>query len=139
VILHGANLTFIFWGLLNAIYFIPLLLGKANRRHLENISEGRIQPTVKRCCKILFHLFSTVFGWIFFRAQSTPTHSIISVIFTGNFFVWYEFADLWRVLLTSALLFSLMQSNGLDETINMHSQSHLSRVKKFTDLHFTIL
>ena len=25
---HGANWTFIFWGFLNALYFIPLILSK---------------------------------------------------------------------------------------------------------------
>lgn len=71
---HGANLTFIFWGLLNAIYFIPLLLGKTNRRHLGNISEGRLLPTIGDSLKIMLTFSLTVFGWIFFRAQSI-THA----------------------------------------------------------------
>jgi alginate O-acetyltransferase complex protein AlgI len=32
---HGANWTFIFWGLLNALYIIPLILNNANRKNLE--------------------------------------------------------------------------------------------------------
>lgn len=102
---HGANLTFIFWGLLNAIYFVPLLLGKANRRHLGNISEGRILPTMKDAIKILLTFTIIVFGWIFFRAQSiNHAFEYIGGIFNKNFFTWYEFDDLWRVLLTSALV-----------------------------------
>ena len=34
---HGANWTYIFWGALNAIYFLPLLLRKRNRIHTSSI------------------------------------------------------------------------------------------------------
>jgi len=30
---HGANWTFVFWGFINALYFIPLLLTNRNRKH----------------------------------------------------------------------------------------------------------
>ena len=32
---HGANWTFIIWGLLNALYFLPFLLTKRNRKNLD--------------------------------------------------------------------------------------------------------
>lgn len=38
---HGANWTFIAWGALNAIYFLPLLLLNKNRNNLETVAEGR--------------------------------------------------------------------------------------------------
>ena len=34
---HGANWTFIVWGALNALYFLPLLLYNKNRKYLEVI------------------------------------------------------------------------------------------------------
>lgn len=36
---HGANWTFIVWGALNAIYFLPLLLAKKNRSNLDIIGK----------------------------------------------------------------------------------------------------
>ena len=39
---HGANWTFIAWGLLNAIYFLPLLLTSKNRVNLGVVADGRI-------------------------------------------------------------------------------------------------
>ncbi|MFD1079537.1 MBOAT family O-acyltransferase, partial [Longispora fulva] len=41
---HGANWTFLIWGGLNAIFFIPLLIKKRNRKHLNGIAIGRIFP-----------------------------------------------------------------------------------------------
>lgn len=67
---HGANWTFIFWGMLNAIYFLPLLLMKKNRCHLEVVASGKIFPSAK---EVLFmgstFLLSTL-AWIFFRAEN---------------------------------------------------------------------
>ena len=36
---HGANWTFIVWGALNALFFIPLLLMKTNRNNLEIVAQ----------------------------------------------------------------------------------------------------
>ena len=66
---HGANWTFIFWGLLNAIYFIPLLIKNRNRENLNIIAEGRILPSIKELFGMFFTFLMIVLGWIFFRAN----------------------------------------------------------------------
>jgi D-alanyl-lipoteichoic acid acyltransferase DltB (MBOAT superfamily) len=33
---HGANWTYLAWGFLNGLYFLPLLLLKRNRTNIEN-------------------------------------------------------------------------------------------------------
>ena len=43
---HGANWTFIVWGALNAIYFLPLLLTKKNRNHIDIVAKGKQFPTL---------------------------------------------------------------------------------------------
>jgi D-alanyl-lipoteichoic acid acyltransferase DltB (MBOAT superfamily) len=67
---HGANWTFIFWGLLNAIYFIPLLLSERNRVNLNIVSENKILPSFKETLQIFTTFFITCFAWIFFRSTS---------------------------------------------------------------------
>ena len=67
---HGANWTYILWGALNAIYFIPLMLTQKNRRHIEAISSDRIFPTATEVFKISLTFVLTLFAWIFFRAKS---------------------------------------------------------------------
>ena len=44
---HGANWTFIAWGVLNAIYFLPLLLTENNRVNLDLVAKGKPLPNLK--------------------------------------------------------------------------------------------
>lgn len=66
---HGANWTFIVWGLLNAIYFMPLLLTNKNRDNLQIVAAGKTFPTIKELFSMLLTFGLTVFAWIFFRAK----------------------------------------------------------------------
>ncbi len=67
---HGANWTFIIWGFLNALYFLPLLVAKKNRNHLDTVAESKVLPSIKELLSITFTFGLTVFAWIFFRANS---------------------------------------------------------------------
>lgn len=67
---HGANWTFAFWGLLNALYFLPLLLRDKNRNNLDDPAEGRRTPTLREVFAILGTFFITTLAWVFFRAAS---------------------------------------------------------------------
>ena len=71
---HGANWTFIVWGLLNAIYFLPLLITDNNRNNIEIVAKGRSLPTFRELISILVTFGLTVIAWIFFRAESV-THA----------------------------------------------------------------
>ncbi|MDW7692605.1 MBOAT family O-acyltransferase [Flammeovirgaceae bacterium SG7u.111] len=67
---HGANWTFIIWGALNAIYFLPLLLTKNNRSHIEIIAKGKLLPTFREITFMLITFSLSVLAWIFFRAEN---------------------------------------------------------------------
>jgi len=67
---HGANWTFIIWGALNAIYFLPLLLTNNNRKNLGVVAEGKLLPTFREIIAMLTTFLLTVFAWIFFRAEN---------------------------------------------------------------------
>jgi len=67
---HGANWTFIIWGVLNAIYFLPLLLTNNNRNNLETVAQGKLFPSLKELLLMLLTFGLTVFAWIFFRAEN---------------------------------------------------------------------
>lgn len=67
---HGANWTFVAWGFLNALYFLPLLLGNRNRRYTGDIAEGKILPGAREAIQILTTFLITVLAWVFFRAES---------------------------------------------------------------------
>ncbi len=77
---HGANWTFIIWGLLNALYFIPLMLMNTNRKNTDSITTKLPKPL--DLVKILFTYLLVVFAWVFFRAEDiSHAFSYISNIF----------------------------------------------------------
>jgi D-alanyl-lipoteichoic acid acyltransferase DltB (MBOAT superfamily) len=69
---HGANWTFVIWGLLNALYFMPLLLLSRNRANLDTVAPGRRLPSLRDVSAIAVTFAFTCFAWIFFRAESVP-------------------------------------------------------------------
>ena len=84
---HGANWTFVIWGLYNAILFIPLLLSKRNRIYLDVVAKGKILPTIKELISILTTFILAVLGWIIFRAASiTEAINYIGIIFSKSIF-----------------------------------------------------
>ncbi len=95
---HGANWTFIAWGLLNAVYFLPLLLRARNRDHLGPIAPGRLLPSAADALRMAFTFALACFGWIFFRAKDigqalryitrilTTTLKPVSLAHAGDYF-----------------------------------------------------
>lgn len=67
---HGANWTFIIWGALNALYFLPLLLTNNNRNNLETVAAGKLFPNLKEIGMMALTFGLTVLAWIFFRADN---------------------------------------------------------------------
>ena len=84
---HGANWTFIIWGALNAIYFLPLLLTNNNRKNLGIVAEGKLLPSFRELFAMLTTFILTVFAWIFFRAEDlNHAFSYIGEIFSESVF-----------------------------------------------------
>jgi D-alanyl-lipoteichoic acid acyltransferase DltB (MBOAT superfamily) len=67
---HGANWTFIFWGFLNALYFMPLLLLGWNRTNIGTVAEDRMLPSMREFFQMAVTFAMAAFAWIFFRAAS---------------------------------------------------------------------
>lgn len=65
---HGANWTFIVWGFLHALFFIPLLLGGTNRKHKDTVAAGRWLPSFQDVLNMVFTFSLVCVAWIFFRA-----------------------------------------------------------------------
>lgn len=83
---HGANWTFIIWGILNAIYFLPLLLANKNRKNLNIVAQGRQIPTFKEMVQLGLTFTLTVLAWVFFRAENVQQAlSILKSIFSSSF------------------------------------------------------
>ncbi len=84
---HGANWTFLAWGLLNAVYFLPLLILNKNRSNLETVAMGGVMPTPKEAGQMMITFLMTLIAWIFFRAATVgQAIEIIKKIFSTSLF-----------------------------------------------------
>lgn len=76
---HGANWTYIVWGALNALYFMPLMLLGKNRQNLGIIGDGKLFVSLRELLPMLVTFLLTVLAWIFFRSESIEQASEIIV------------------------------------------------------------
>jgi len=67
---HGANWTYIAWGFINALYFLPLLLLNRNRKNVDDFTLKPDFESVKTIFNILVTFAITCLAWIFFRAKT---------------------------------------------------------------------
>jgi len=82
---HGANWTFVFWGALNAVYFLPSLLLNTNRSNLNTVAQGRRLPSLREVFQILFTFTLTCLAWVFFRSPTiTDSFSYLVHIFSKS-------------------------------------------------------
>ncbi len=65
---HGANWTFIAWGLLHACYFLPLLMLNRNRKYTGVVAENQNLPTWTEFVQMSVTFGLVLLAWTFFRA-----------------------------------------------------------------------
>jgi alginate O-acetyltransferase complex protein AlgI len=84
---HGANWTFIIWGLLNALYIMPSIIFNTNRTNLDIVAQNSYFPSIKEFVSIGITFGLTVFAWIFFRAENmNEAIGFIYKIFSNSLF-----------------------------------------------------
>ncbi len=67
---HGANWTFIIWGGIHALLFIPSFVLGTDRNHLEEKKVKDSKVLIIDLFKILYTFSMVSFAWIFFRSNS---------------------------------------------------------------------
>ncbi len=83
---HGANWTFIFWGAIHALFYIPVFLMGRNRVYMGNVVGGNSWfPSLKEILQLFWTFILITFSRIFFRSRSiTDAFDYIKTI-VGNF------------------------------------------------------
>jgi D-alanyl-lipoteichoic acid acyltransferase DltB (MBOAT superfamily) len=98
---HGANWTFIIWGFINALYFLPLLLSNNNRKNLDIVAKGKVLPSFREFVSILSTFCLTTLAWIFFRSKSLSAAILyLQRMFTKSLFSIPKFEDTMMALVT---------------------------------------
>jgi len=68
---HGAKWTYVIWGLIHALLFLPLLVMGKNKVPSQP-DKATVLPGFKEFFQIAFTFGCVTFAWIFFRAESLP-------------------------------------------------------------------
>ena len=109
---HGANWTFIMWGLIHTAIYIPLFLRGKNRKYnTTTVAEDRWFPSLKELFQMGNTFLFTMIAWVFFRNDNinnafeylikmitnieVPTSNRFGVIFVFLFvlFEWFMRKD----------------------------------------------
>ncbi len=113
---HGANWTYLAWGGINALLFLPLLLRGRNRRHhhLADAATWRDLPA------IVFTFGCTTVAWIFFRAASLgdAVAYVQGLVASSPFHIPHRFAG-WLVALIGVLLLAEWGNRSRRHTLEL--------------------
>ena len=83
---HGANWTFVCWGLFHATLLAIYNLLGINTKYNNNVAYGKWLPTIKEFLQISLTFFLAVIGWIIFRAETmTQAIGYLQHMFTTMF------------------------------------------------------
>ncbi|EEG42839.1 membrane bound O-acyl transferase MBOAT family protein [Flavobacteria bacterium MS024-3C] len=68
---HGANWTFIFWGLFHALLFLPSFIFNTNRKYTTSIiAQNTLLPSPKELIQVITTFLLVTIGWVFFRSET---------------------------------------------------------------------
>lgn len=80
---HGANWTFLAWGGIHAILFIPLLITGSQKKNMNELGGLRFLPSLKEVLQVIITFILVTIAWIFFRSPHIiVAFSYIAKIFT---------------------------------------------------------
>lgn len=124
---HGANWTFLVWGALNAIYFLPLLLTGRNRNNIGPLAEGKLLPSFREVLGIGLTFALTTFAWIFFRSPSIgfSLQYISGILNSSLLSPWYWPPFGKRFLLALAVFF-VVEWLGRDQEFPIRNMKKLA-------------
>jgi len=143
---HGANWTYIIWGTLNALYFLPSFLIKKNKTHRTPNNIHTFLPSIKDLIKILYTFSLTTFAWIFFRSKTVfDALQFIKGIFTSSNFFKIQTAKTYIldirplfIYLTFFLIIDWYYRHE-DVVFNKSSTSKISKIFKYFVYTFTVI
>lgn len=127
---HGANWTFIVWGAINALYFLPLILTNRNRTYLDTPAQGRLFPSFGEAVNIALTFAMTLFAWIFFRAPTlSDAVGYVNGIFSSSILSvpWFPGVREALVPLVMIVLFVIIEWLGRDREYAIQDIGKTSR------------
>lgn len=121
---HGANWTFIVWGALNALYYLPILLTNKNRNNLDIVAKGKNIPNFKEFSSIILTFALTVFTWIFFRAKNINEAITYIINISKNTFSVPQIRPTYLILLIVVFIITEWLGREQEFAIQKHINRH---------------
>lgn len=116
---HGANWTFIIWGALNALYFLPSIFTSKQRLPIDQeiVAMGKRAPSIKQLFQMIVTFGLVTIGFIFFRAENLHhATQYFSAMFSnsGSFLL---LSTYWRfkVVIVMTMLLFLIEWIGREQ------------------------
>lgn len=67
---HGANWTYVVWGFLHGLLFVPVIYGNNSQYETKRIAEGRLLPRPGETLRMGLLFLALLVAWVVFRADS---------------------------------------------------------------------
>lgn len=84
---HGANWTYIIWGIYHGLLFLIIIMLGKGRKQLDTIAQGRLLPSFRELIQTMTTFSLVAVGWIFFRATDlSDTIDYFNGMFNRSFF-----------------------------------------------------
>lgn len=94
---HGANLTFVFWGFVHALFVLPVILYFKKDAQFK---QGRHWPTLREFFNISGTFLIVVIAWVFFRAETmSDAFQYLNIVFSSSLFIMPEISKIAVILL----------------------------------------
>ncbi|MBK9733794.1 MAG: MBOAT family protein [Saprospiraceae bacterium] len=82
---HGAKWTFVIWGFLHALLFMPTLIFGKKKNNLNKAAYQKSYPSLKEFFQILYTFICVLLLWVFFRSENLNTAiQILAKIFSPS-------------------------------------------------------
>ena len=102
---HGANWTFIVWGLYHACVLSIFIILGINTKAKDVVAAGRFLPTIREAFQILVTFVLAIIGWVIFRAETlSQAINYLGIMFSTSA-LQYAYFDGKRALLFALIMF----------------------------------
>lgn len=125
---HGANWTFIIWGLIHAICFMPEYILGTNRKYVNNDLEHKsLNQRIFSFLKIPFTFLIVTLAWIFFRADSVSD----ALKYIMRIFSFTGIPNTDGIMLKCSLIFALIAYEWINRNNEEQIFNHKSKILNY--------